>query len=407
MNQPSTDQSENEMPEDILERAIASIQGETVPTGPPPQLIAATLHALHESGQPLQRILPFVPRTKIMKFITAAAGLLLTVSMVALLILTTTSPSSVFGQALKHMRETRSMSYTELITLKGQQRPIRTRVFIAEDGRKRSENLGMGNSGGVVTIFDAADKARIVLIEDSKMAIVHDQAKDEQGNTTGRGFLAWLQTLKKLSGKPDKELGQKELEGKRVTGFVATQGNFAFTMWVDNATGEPVRIEYDSPVNGAAYDHVTMTDFRFGEKLDESLFSFAVPAGYTVRQQPPVPSVPGGEASIVEALRGYTKRSGGKFPSSLADWGPWCVLFSKDSRDGTVDPEATRVLGHLGAILPFLVSMPKGDYAYLGEGQTVDQKDSIVFWYKRPDGTYRAIYADLSVKDITAENLPK
>jgi hypothetical protein len=51
--------------------------------------------------------------------------------------------------------------------------------------------------------------------------------------------------------------------------------------------------------------------------------------------------------------------------------------------------------------------MPKDGYAYLGKGRTVDQKDAIVIWYKWPDGTYRAIYGDLSAKDIKAENLPK
>jgi outer membrane lipoprotein-sorting protein len=334
----------------------------------------------------------------------ALAGL--AAAVVVVLALRWVQSSNAWAQAVKQVREARSMSYSELITLEGQEQPARTRVFIAEDGRKRSELLlGARKSGGVVTIFDAADKIRITLIEDSKLALVQDQGKEEPGETAGRGFRAWLQTLKKLGDKPDKELGQKELEGKRATGFVATQGNLTFTMWVDNATGKPVRIEYDSPLNGPA-PHVVMSDFRFGKKLDESLFSFAVPAGYKVQQQPAVAAVPGGEASVIEALRGYTKRAGGKFPSSLTNWGPWCVLFSKDS-GGTLDPETTRVMGHLGAILPFLVSMPKSDYAYLGEGKTVDQKDAVVFWHKRPDGTYRAIYGDLSVKDITAENLPK
>jgi len=407
MNQQSKERSENEMPDDLVERAVVSMQGETVPAGPPPPLIADTLRALHESGQPLRGFLPFVPRTKIMKLITTAAGLLLTVSMATLLILTVKSPSSAFGQALKQVREARSMSYAELITVKGQPQPVRTRVFIAEDGRKRSEMLlGAGKSGKVTTIFDAAGKIRVTLIEDSKQALVHDRAKEERGQAARVDFLAWLEALKKLGDQPDQELGQKELEGKRVTGFVATQGNLTFTMWVDNATGNPVRIEYDSPVNGAAR-HVAMTDFRFDEELDESLFSFAAPEGYKVRQQPTVPSVPGGEASVVEALRAYTKRDGGKFPSSLTDWGPWAVLFSQGSRDGTLDPEGTRVMAHLGAILPFLVSMPKDDYAYLGDGKTVDQKDALVFWYKRPDGTYRAIYGDLSAKDVTADDLPQ
>jgi outer membrane lipoprotein-sorting protein len=412
MNQQSTDPSENEMSDDILQRAIASIEEETVPVGPPPKLIAATLHALHEPGQPPPsqpppRSVRLVPRTKTMKTMMTAASLLFLVGTATLLTLAIKTPSSAFGQALKELREARSMTYVELITVPGQQQPIRTRVFVAEDGRKRQEmeTPGIGKPGHVVTIFDATGKIRILLNENPKLAMIHNPAKTER-EIAAPGFLARLETLKKLGDKPDKELGQKELEGKRVTGFVATQGTFTFTMWVDGATGKIVQIEYDSPVNGADY-HVAMSDFRFNEKLDDSLFSFAVPAGYKVRQQPPVPSVPGGEASIVEALRGYAKRADGKFPSSLSDWGPWAVLFSKGRSDGTIDPEATRVLANLGAILPFLVSMPKDHYAYLGKGKTVDQKDAIVFWYKRADGTYRAIYGDLSAKDIKAENLPK
>ena len=47
----------------------------------------------------------------------------------------------------------------------------------------------------------------------------------------------------------------------------------------------PVRIEYDSQVNGAAA-HITMKDFQFEQTLDESLFSFDVPAGYEVFGRP-------------------------------------------------------------------------------------------------------------------------
>jgi outer membrane lipoprotein-sorting protein len=406
MNQLSTSQSDNDMSDDVLQRAIASIQAETIPAGPPPQLIADTLHVLQKSEQPTQKSVRFVPRSKTIKTITAAASLLFIVGTATLVTLGIKTPSSAFGQALKQLREARSMTYVQLMTIKGQQQPVRTRVFIAENGRKRNELLGIGGSGGVTTIFDAGGYMRITLIEASKTALV-PEAKENQAVHTGADFLSWLQALKKLGDKPEKQLGQKELEGRRVTGFVATQGTFTFTMWVDNATGQPVRIEYTAPIKGAGYDDVAMTDFRFDQKLDESLFSFDVPAGYKVLQQLPVPSVPGGETSVIEALRGYTRRDGGKFPSSLADWGPWAVLFSKDNSGGLLSSESTRVLAHLGAITPFLMSMPKDSYAYLGKGKTLDQKDAIVFWYKKPDGAYRAIYGDLSAKDVKAENLPK
>lgn len=286
MNEQSTDPSENTMSDDILQRALASMEAETVPAGPPPELIAATQHSLRVSRQPIRKFLPFIPRTKLMKLITTAAGLLLTASLVILLTLALKSPSSAFGQALKQLRESHTMSYTQLITAKGQQQPAKVRDFIAEDGRMRSELAGVGKSGGTVTIFDAAGNIRLTLSEDAttKTAHVPDPTTKLAPKIPGCGRMEWLQSLKKLGEKPDKELGQKELEGKQVTGFAASQGGFKFTIWVDIATGDPVRIEYDSPPEGDVI-HVTMTDFRFNEKLDESLFSYDVPAGYKVYQR--------------------------------------------------------------------------------------------------------------------------
>ena len=284
MNKQSTNPSDNEVSDDILRQAIASMEGEAIPAGPPPKLIAATRHSLHESGQPSRRFLPFVLRTKLMKLIATAAGLLLTVSMASLLILVIKSPSLAFGQALKQLREGHSISYTELIAVKGKQQPTKVRNFVAEDGRVRSEIRGIGKAVCHTTIFDAAGNIRLGLSEDPKTAYVPDPANKLAKKVPGTGRWAWLQALKKLGDKPDKELGQKELEGKQVTGFVATQGAFTFTMWVDNATGKPVWIEYDYSSNDRVI-HVTMTDFRFNEELDESLFSYAVPAGYKVHQQ--------------------------------------------------------------------------------------------------------------------------
>jgi hypothetical protein len=317
-------------------------------------------------------------------------------------------PSNAWAQAIQQVREARTLTYTQLLTIKGREEPVQTRNFIAADGRKRTEHVGIGRSKGTTTIFGDDGYIRITLIEDSKTALIPDLPEGRPGKVAGAGFLTWLDSLKKAGDKPDKELGQKVLDGSQVTGFVATLGNFTFTMWVDTATKKPVRIEYEPQIKGAGYEAVVMTDFRFDEKLDESLFSFDVPEGFKVQpKQPALPSVPGGEKSVVEALRAYTKRADGKFPASIADWGPWVVLVSKDSRDGKLDPEAMSMLAHLGSITAFLSSLRKDDYSYLGDGQTVEQKDAIIFWYKKPDKTYRAIYGDLSIKDVTAEDLPK
>ena len=49
-------------------------------------------------------------------------------------------------------------------------------------------------------------------------------------------------------------------------------------------------------------------------------------------------------------------------------------------------------------------------FRYLGKGVKLGDKDRIVCWYKlkgaKDPKTYRAVYGDLSVKDVAAEDLP-
>ena len=287
MNHQLTDQLESRSPDDIVQQAIASIERETVPPGPPADLVAATMRALDQSETPLNRSLSSFPRSRIMKFTALAASLLLVVGLLVLLVPTVESPRAFgeeFRRAIQQVREAHSMSYVQEMTIEGTPRgipqPIITKDFIAEDGRKRTEM-----AGGTTTIFDSTGHIRITLIEKTHTALVRE-AKDDHGFNPGKMFLGWLKHLKDLGDKPDKELGQRELDGKRVTGFVATQpGRGTFMMWIADATGEPVRIEYDSQVNGAAA-HITMKEFHFDQTLDESLFSFDVPKGYEIYGRP-------------------------------------------------------------------------------------------------------------------------
>ena len=143
MNQPLTDQPENELPDDIVRQAIASIESETVPPGPPAELVSTTLRALKEFEQPLNKSLPFFLRSRIMKFTALAASLLVVVGLLVLLVPTVESPRAFgeeFRRAIKQVREAHSMSYVQELTIEGTPRgipqPIISKDFIAEDGRK-------------------------------------------------------------------------------------------------------------------------------------------------------------------------------------------------------------------------------------------------------------------------------
>ena len=113
------------------------------------------------------------------------------------------------------------------------------------------------------------------------------------------------------------------------------------------------------------------------------------------------------EENIVEALRGYTKFTGGKFPKSITDWSEWTKLAVPHSKNGRLSQEVAQVMGYLGAILPFLTQMSNDDYEYVGAGKSVDDERTIVFWYRNDNGKFRAIYNDLTVSDVPAKALPQ
>jgi outer membrane lipoprotein-sorting protein len=282
MNQSSTDQSDDQRPDDVLAQAIASLESEAIPPGPLACLVTATLRNLQLVAQPPATSLPLAPATFGMKLLMTAAGLLLAMGLAAvgLPLLDSTAPAfaGVFSQALEQVRQPQAMSYVQQMTVEGGQKPITTKEFIAADGRRRSEMAGN------ITISDSHGDVRLTLIEPTHTALVR-QAKEDQGLNATKIFFDWLKHLKDLGDKPDQELGQQEIDGKLVTGFVAKHGDRTFTMWIDNVTGEPVRIEYDSQAGGGPV-HITASEFHFHQTLDNSLFNLDPPKGYEVFGKP-------------------------------------------------------------------------------------------------------------------------
>ena len=338
-----------------------------------------------------------------MKTLLASAGV--AVVAIAALFLSSEfgSHSHAYADALKLIKAARTMTYTNYVYVESQPEPIKTKEYYAADGRHRSEM-----DSHTITIFDAHSMPRLTLMSQTQTAMVIPPIKGEAG-LPGYTQRDWIESLAKLSDTPDKELGEKLLDGRAVVGFEASQGPTKFTLWLDAQSQQIVRLELDHPaIKGLPVLKSAMTDFRFDEPLDESLFSLDVPAGYKVMELNPMAmeKLLDGEFNIIEALRGYTKNADGKFPTSLTDWGEWAVLLSTDSTDGKLSPETTKIMGYLGAIMPFLSGLPKDDYDYLGEDKTTHETTAIIFWYKNKAGVYRAIFGDLSIKDVTQDQLP-
>ena len=77
----------------------------------------------------------------------------------------------------------------------------------------------------------------------------------------------------------EEDLGVRQIEGRNAKGFRSIRSVNELTFWIDAKTNLPVRIEIVHTNVGRT---IIMSDFEFAVDLDESLFSTAVPEGYTL-----------------------------------------------------------------------------------------------------------------------------
>jgi hypothetical protein len=161
-----------------------------------------------------------------------------------------------------------------------------------------------------------------------------------------------------------------------------------------------------------------MMDIQFNVSVDPAVFSMEVPEGYTLQTMSFDGSTPH-EGDLIETLRIWAEATGGRFPS-VVDALPGeelKAIFDQDENLSIEDPEdlgdpAVQERMQLivkimrGSLFVKRLSAEGIDWHYAGAEATFGDATTPIFWY-RPEGsaTYRVIYADLSVLDVTAETL--
>ncbi len=216
--------------------------------------------------------------------------------------------------------------------------------------------------------------------------------------------------ISELQEKPDfevEELGKQEIDGQEAVGFLARHPKVELTIWADPETALPVRIEQTG-----GQMKVICKNVKFDVPMDESLFSMEVPEGYTL-QEAELDLLGSTEEDFIEGLRIRAKVFGGsQFPDSLAveDF-----LKEAPSMDKKIDAlglageEEIKLGMKLNRHLLFIRFFKgQGEWHYAGTGVKLGDAEKAIFWYQ-PQGseTWRVIYGDLSVKDVSAEELPK
>jgi outer membrane lipoprotein-sorting protein len=235
------------------------------------------------------------------------------------------------------------------------------------------------------------------------------------------------------------ELGCSEIDGITVQGFQIDDevGESTTTLWVDVDTQLLVKFEVDTIV-GERESHIVMDQFRWDISVDANVFEYVIPDDYkemgkagtaTAIDPSSIKMLEMNDQAAIKGLEVY-KEFFSQYPEkidlmslmkSLTNVGdPNTELGKKllekiKRKMETVGLDQVKLqefaiqdfvvpLQSLGTFYMTLVQ-DKKDPAYYGAQVTPEDTDAVLMRWKMDDGRYKVIFADLTVEEVTAEEL--
>jgi hypothetical protein len=344
-----------------------------------------------------------------------------------------------FADVIKEISRAHSVIFKQTIYSEGEQ-PSTSLLMVSEDGRKRWEMP----DGRHIAIYNSERTKQLRLTPESKTGMIIHKVGRRRERGLGN-HLDWLRKIHNMSGEL---IRQEKFEG-RVTNIFFFETDFQrFTIWVDPEIGLPVRVEkltlppdpekkitvpvmsLDEKDFGGKSDvrtisisgdgvqakrKVVWSDFVWNPELDESVFSLEPPEDYSIEE---LTYDLGGtdERGLIDALAFWAEMSEGSFPTNINEFGDpnkiKPMLIEKFDRDGDPKEEFDQAMRQMHTVLKGLWFAQKikveNDWHYVGKNVKLGDAESPVCWYRPKDSEiYHVIYGDLSIKDVTPENLPK
>jgi hypothetical protein len=226
-------------------------------------------------------------------------------------------------------------------------------------------------------------------------------------------------------------LGQSVIDGITVEGFQTTdptyKGGFMgqadfmgeykkvdVKLWVGVNTFLPVRLEEDIVTEKGKHIHEVSYDFRWNVVVNADDFEPNIPADYRLPAGDII--IPASnEENAIKGLRLFANLAE-EYPVNLDNQillyeeAKRLTGFDKDSFQDLPDDEKTKknseliALGAPAFFYKTLVDENK-DPAYYGKTVGPDDTNKVLLRWKLDDGQYRVIFGDLSIKNITGEEL--
>jgi outer membrane lipoprotein-sorting protein len=410
---------------DLLEQAVAAVLREPTPGDLSPAEVAQLLAVVRDAADRpypvtlMQRIRNMRPITKI----AVAASTLIVLAGLASWFVPGGGIAVAFADVAEalgsvHTATWKTTSVAETKVPENKTITFKANAMFMAPSHERTETTADGAKSPAISIIDGQKDKAITLVPATKTATVINlknfPAKDSPFGRTFQGVRELV--VNAQSGKAGKveRLGSKSIEGHAAEGFRIQVGSIKAEIWADPKTLLPIRVEQTSTDPSAS---VVLTDFRFNVPLDESLFSVDVPPGYTVQQTAQIDaSKPW--AFLTGALKMAAECNGGVFPPFLrGEQGVVSVIQRNipallEKHKGS--PDELRKLGvdvgmNIAGFLGFINAAPPDALHYAGKNVKLGTPNRPILWLSPPRlrGRCIVIDADLSVKEVSAEEAPK
>ena len=238
--------------------------------------------------------------------------------------------------------------------------------------------------------------------------------------------------IKQILNCPYTELGRSVIDGVVVEGFEATDpalyggamgGSAKISLWVDVVTWLPVLTEMDIELSEQMRIQGVIYDYQWDIQVDEAEFEPVIPQNFKpfTTDSLKMPSM--SEVGAVEGLKLFAELAG-KYPEDLNmmtlaqqigklrdSQSPAAEQFRQKLEQAESDEERvaaimeiTQPIQSIGMFYMMLVQ-DKKDPAYYGETVTPEFPHAVLMRWRAEDGSYRVIFGDLTVADVTAAEL--
>jgi outer membrane lipoprotein-sorting protein len=422
--------SEPRADHDLVEQAIAATRQLPLPNGPSEAIALQTLAALRAAArrpQPtfLQRVTHMPWTSKAVTLLATAASLLA----VYVGLSGFAGGALAFADVVDVLNKVRSATWKTTTEVKGPQNETvkwtGIGMFLAPS-HERMETIVQTEQ--TISIRDGQKDKLIILVPASKTAMIIDVKnlppdRESPFGKTFEGFRALISKAQDDKASNVERLGVETIDGRPAQGFRLKSGAVEVKIWADAKSSLPIRIEQSMTTDR---EHRTvMTDFQINVDLDESLFRLEVPSGYTVQQTGQLDVSRNPIHFLADTLKMVAELNDGVFPPTLRGEEGIDGILKRSAKtlaekyadkDGKTSLEQINKLVFdlsmkVGATFGFVTALSpdENDWHYAGKGVKLDTPNRPIFWYRRnkESATYDVLYADLSVKVVSAADVLK